>query len=593
MSQFDIGNYVGTGKEFLVPDDLVTQPVAIYGKRGSGKTNTAVVLVEEMVKAGQQTIVLEPLGNWTGLKSSADGTKKGLPVVILGGVDNDLPLDPSSGEVVADFIVAHRLSCVLSTSDFESGAEMRRFVTAFCRRFYHLKRKPENRTPVSLVIEEAHTYAPQRVGPDETKMLSAIQALMRTGRNFGIGVILIDQRPASINKDVSSQAEVLICHQVTGSHDRAAVDDWVKMYDEGDRRREFLTTVGRLGRGEAWVYSPDWLGVFDRVQIRARETFDSSATPKAGEAPRVPTVRQSVDLDLLRTAMAAQVEVFKANDPEILKAEIKTLKAKLASKAPAVDEAALRQEIQRTEQGRLRRIQAGHRKFSENALSTARKLRDEVNQILDQLEEMLRTEAEAPLVDPELPPTRVPLTAEEICRDFDRLENTDDDALTSVGEHYNQMTAPSVTLDEAADRYHQTRGTTRNELTPSELAVLDAVASIQGGATRKRVAVFARRSFKSSSFQSAFPSLVDKFLLTSSGETYEVTTTGRRLAQPMTAPSLRDWLRKLKPAQAKVLQAIADSYPNRVTRHDVAEASGQSEASSSFQGAFPSFATSR
>jgi len=37
------------GDDFSLPNDAVTQTFAILGIRGSGKTNTAVVMFEEMV----------------------------------------------------------------------------------------------------------------------------------------------------------------------------------------------------------------------------------------------------------------------------------------------------------------------------------------------------------------------------------------------------------------------------------------------------------------------------------------------------------------------------------------------------------------
>lgn len=49
---------------FTMPIDAVTQTFAIVGKRGRGKSSTAKVLVEEMVGAGQQVIVLDTVGAW-------------------------------------------------------------------------------------------------------------------------------------------------------------------------------------------------------------------------------------------------------------------------------------------------------------------------------------------------------------------------------------------------------------------------------------------------------------------------------------------------------------------------------------------------
>src|SRR5690606_28120690 len=78
--------------DFSLPLQVVTEAVGILGRRGSGKTNTAGVIAEGLLEAGQQVIIFDPLDVWWGLKSSASGKAAGYPVVILGGRHADLPL---------------------------------------------------------------------------------------------------------------------------------------------------------------------------------------------------------------------------------------------------------------------------------------------------------------------------------------------------------------------------------------------------------------------------------------------------------------------------------------------------------------------
>jgi len=102
---------IGTaaGKAFTLPEDAVTQTFGVLAKRGVGKTHTASVITEEMVRAGHQVIVLDPLDVWWGLRSSADGKTAGLPVYVFGGEHGDLPLDAAAGGLMADvaWIVWH------------------------------------------------------------------------------------------------------------------------------------------------------------------------------------------------------------------------------------------------------------------------------------------------------------------------------------------------------------------------------------------------------------------------------------------------------------------------------------------------------
>ena len=53
----------------------------------------------------------------------------------------------------------------------------------------------------------------------------------------------------------------------------------------GVRRYGPITLLGLIWTVVAWVWSPGWLEMMRRVHVRPRRTFDSSATPKAGENP--------------------------------------------------------------------------------------------------------------------------------------------------------------------------------------------------------------------------------------------------------------------------------------------------------------------
>lgn len=76
-------------------------------------------------------------------------------------------------------------------------------------------------------------------------------------------------------------------------------------------------------------------------------------------------------------------------------------------------------------------------------------------------------------------------------------------------------------------------------------------------------------------------------LLRQDGDRYVPTEDGYAMAEPTSASSLEDWLRKLAPSEAKVLKCLADHAGERLTRAQVSEYTQQSEKSSSFQGAFP------
>ncbi len=270
-----------------LPLTAVTETFAILAKRGAGKTNTAGALTEEMVGAGQQVIVLDPTGVWWGLRSAASGHGGGLPVVIVGGDHADLPLQQSSGRAVARLLVAERASAVLDLSGLsKTGA--RELVADFLEELY-----AANRAPVHLVVDEADLFAPQRQPKNMVRLAGAMEDIARRGRAHGIGLTLICQRAASLSWDVLSQAEVLVALRVTNPRDVGAIEEWIKLHADVDEARDVKASLPSLPIGTAWVWSPGWLETLQRVPVRARRTFDSSATPVPGAAVRAPQLSTS------------------------------------------------------------------------------------------------------------------------------------------------------------------------------------------------------------------------------------------------------------------------------------------------------------
>lgn len=317
-----------------LPLDFATQTVAILARKRVGKTYTASVIAEECVENQIPFVVLDPTGAWYGLRSSADGKKAGYPVVIIGGIHGDVPLDFTTGKTVAEFIVDNPGYYVIDLSGSESDAEQDRFATAFAQRLYRLK--DQHRQPLHLFVDEADSFAPQRPMPGQQAMLGAFEAIVRRGGIRGIGMTMITQRPAVLNKNVLTQCEVIIALQTTGPQDQKAVEDWVKMNATAEQHRAFMDSLASLGQGEAWVWSPAWLEIFERVQIRTRRTFNSSATPKVGDVKQEPAKLADVDLNTLRTAMATTIEKAKADDPKTLKKRIAELEKEVKEKPTAV-----------------------------------------------------------------------------------------------------------------------------------------------------------------------------------------------------------------------------------------------------------------
>jgi hypothetical protein len=326
--------------EVKLPVDAVTQTFGILAMKRMGKSYTARRLAEQLLHASLQTVIVDPKGDWWGIRASADGKKPGgYPVVIFGGEHGDVPLEPGSGEIIAKLVAEERVSALLDLSLLRKG-QVASFMTAFLETLYRLKARERFRTPMMLIIDEADAIAPQRPQHGEERMLGAAEDIVRRGGQRGIGCTMITQRAAVINKNVLTQVQVLVVLRTIGKKDRDALDEWIEVHGSPEQRRELMASIAALPKGDAWLWSPGWPtaeGIFVRTHIAPIETFDSGETPKPGKKPLAPKMLADVDLEAVQRQMADTVERAKQDDPKALRAEVQRLKQELAKAATKVD----------------------------------------------------------------------------------------------------------------------------------------------------------------------------------------------------------------------------------------------------------------
>lgn len=250
-----------------IPINAATKTFAILAKRGAGKTYTGAVMAEEFAKNNIPFVVFDPIDVWWGLRLAANGKDKGLPVVVFGVQHEDILLDRDMGRKIAQAVVKDNVSCVINTFGLPKAAQ-RHLIAEFADELLNI-----NNTPRHVFIEEAHEFLPQRVFGGLGVVFNAVSNLVVMGRNRGIGVTLINQRAATINKDVLTQLDTLLAFQNTSPQDRKALADWVEYHSaEGDFEK-FMASLPSLGKGKGWIWSPEFLGVFEKIEIRKRETF--------------------------------------------------------------------------------------------------------------------------------------------------------------------------------------------------------------------------------------------------------------------------------------------------------------------------------
>ena len=93
-----------TNKVTQALDAALNMHLIVLGKTRSGKSMGLRLLVEHLLDQGKPVCIVDPKGDWYGIKSSATGKSQGYPVIIFGGERADVPLNPRAGVPVAEQI---------------------------------------------------------------------------------------------------------------------------------------------------------------------------------------------------------------------------------------------------------------------------------------------------------------------------------------------------------------------------------------------------------------------------------------------------------------------------------------------------------
>jgi uncharacterized protein len=560
--------HVADGLSF--PAEFAGRRTAVFGISGSGKSNTATVLIEQLLHAGEQIVLIDPKGEGWGLLSLASGKPSDLPVVVFGEPNGHIEtLAENHGPRLADFVVETGRSVVLSLLGFESDQSERRFVATFLRQLYRRKSRQGHATRTLVVLDEAHLFVPESSGRgfkgDAAEMAGAVQRIVRQGRSFGIGSLLVDQRPQDVSKRVVTQCDTLVCHQLVHNTDRDALREWVRGYDTGGRGQQFLDSLAALEPGEAWVWSPAWLKLFRRSRIHLRKTFDSGAAPDGSAAARS-VQRAEVDLDALRGQLAEIVDKAKADDPRELRKKIADLERQLKARPAAerVVEKTVTVEVPVLKNGQLDRTEGIIGRLetvAEKALTEAGELRRLI----------APAAAPRPAVSiPKLTPAAVKQAPAATPR-------------PNVSMASSTAAAPPAGAQGVADG---------EPLSGPEQRILDALAWLESIGVREpdlaATAFLAGYTIGGGAFNNPRGRLRSRGLVDYlSGGRMVLTDAGRQAANvpdvPLTTDEMhRRVLSRLPGPEQKILQVLLEVYPNDIGRDELAERSGYSEGGGAF-----------
>lgn len=142
--------------------------------------------------------------------------------------------------------------------------------------------------PLLVVMEEAHRY----LGADQDNVAAdMVRRIAKEGRKYGIGAMVISQRPSEVDETVLSQCGTTIALRLTNPQDRTRVKGALP-----DNLAGLTDLLPVLRTGEALVVGEAArLPVRCRVRLPAPEYRPRSADPQVTQAWRVRRVAESYD----------------------------------------------------------------------------------------------------------------------------------------------------------------------------------------------------------------------------------------------------------------------------------------------------------
>ncbi|MGZ0747130.1 helicase HerA domain-containing protein [Haloparvum sp. AD34] len=263
----DVSEGVG-GDPDVEPGESVDIPVVelltgrgfVTGKSGSGKSNTASVVIENLLDNNFPVLIVDTDGEYYGLKEEYE--------ILHAGADEecDIVVSPEHAEKIATLALDQNVPIILDVSGYLEEDTADELLLEVVKHLFAKEKKMKK--PFLLVLEECHEYIPEGGGMDETgKMLIKVG---KRGRKHGLGIVGISQRPADVKKDFITQCDWLCWHRLTWDNDTKVVSRILGS--------DYADAIEDMDDGEAFLMT-DWDESIRRIQFHRKQTFDAGATP--------------------------------------------------------------------------------------------------------------------------------------------------------------------------------------------------------------------------------------------------------------------------------------------------------------------------
>ena len=133
---------------------------------------------------------------------------------------------------------------------------------------------PEDRSPFTILCDEAHLYLPTRQDAEavERQALASFERIAKEGRKYGVSIVVVSQRPSDISRTILSQCNNFIALRLTNDTDQGVIRRLVP-----DQMSELTDILPLLDVGEALVLG-DAVLLPTRIRLDKPKVEPESAT---------------------------------------------------------------------------------------------------------------------------------------------------------------------------------------------------------------------------------------------------------------------------------------------------------------------------
>ena len=108
-----------------------------------------------------------------------------------------------------------------------------------------LKQEGGRERPLLVVLEEAHVYLGSQ---SKSRAATAARRIAKEGRKYGVGLMLVSQRPSEVDTTILSQCGTVVALRLTNDSDRAQVTSCAS-----DNLKGLFSMLPVLRTGEALI----------------------------------------------------------------------------------------------------------------------------------------------------------------------------------------------------------------------------------------------------------------------------------------------------------------------------------------------------